>query len=161
MVFSTSKFSSAWSQRDQLQATIIGCRFEGLLLLPGQSLSVPLEASHIPIVRTNGVGEAHGQPEAGEIQEHRQKCRQNRGVSSPPVTLLGGLSEPSNSSQGFCFSLVLHKAVPAKRAQPGGNVASTSQGKGGNEKSHQFPVLQGARKLYSPSDLHGMVWDCS
>lgn len=44
------------------------------------------------------MGEARGQPEARETQEHGQKCREDGGVSSPPGALLGGLSEPSNSS---------------------------------------------------------------
>lgn len=86
---------------------------------------------------------------------------QNGRVSSPPVTLLEGLSELSNSSKELCFSLIVHKAVPAKTAQPDDNVASTPQGKGGNEKNPAILSPQGARKLYSPSDLQGMLWDCS
>ena len=147
MVFSTSKLSSAWSQRDQLQARIIGFRSQGLLLLPGQSLSAPLEASHIPTVRKNG---AHGQPEAREIHESRHKYIQNGVISSTLVMLSRGLREPSNSLQEFCFSLILHKATFQPTAQPGDNAASTSQGKGGHERSQQFPVLRGARKLSPP-----------
>jgi len=72
---------------------------QGLLLLPGQSFSVPLEASHIPTVRKNRVVEAHGQPEARETHE-RHKYIQNGVISSTPVTLSRGLGESSNGLLG-------------------------------------------------------------
>lgn len=111
VVFSTSKLSSAWSQRDELQARIIGFRSQGLLLLPGRSTSAPLEASHIPTVGKNGAVEAHGQPEAREIHESSHKYIQNAVVSSTPVMLSGGLREPSKSLQEFCSSPILRKAM--------------------------------------------------
>lgn len=103
MVFSTSKLSSAWSQGDQLQARIIGFRSQGLLLLPGQSLSAPLQASYNPAVGKNGAVDAHGQPEAREIHESRQKHALNGVISSTPVIVSRGLREPTKQLVGVLF----------------------------------------------------------